>query len=717
MRFNLWQPREPPPFDEAVWKRKNHETWEERWQQLDPESRRVFLTQIKAPARTGNRTPVSVAAKGLPPAALQRLVDAGFVHVEEGAKSRRVLVTDAALDFTRRLRAANRYHLLDPDQPSELEKYAGYCFFGYGLEAALWDVFEAVGVRSLPRSNDVFTFYVSRYRWPGWVTRILQDPLADRIIELVRDGPVLLADLPARLRETSLTSVRLAVSNLIKRLALFEGLRPDTLELEVGLLPSVREGLVQAARPRERPALQVCPAPREVAPEGGVEVNDLRAFLLEVAGEPPRLRKDQRLFQSETERFLGALGSVPAWLLDALALTAEKRLEYARRWTESLQLTRRSVENGQDRLVLSDHGQRWLAGRLEEQYTLVYDRLREVPRDEEVYTSYNAVDYLFLGSPVAVVENKKKHIDFEEDFWELRPKDRQGLREAVYQAFAALPVGVFHLLDSFLEHAASGEHNPLLRGLRPDQVTIFWESQIVPALEEEVEAAGQTCLDAILRQRLIPLGCVQPAVDEAGELCIARLPRLDRYFGHAPAATEAVEETPAAAPRVIVQPDFSVVIIGLNPAPAAELAPFCERQKGRAGEGALVLKITREAVLKAVSHGLAAAEILARLRRHASNEVPANVLREVQEWGDWVRQVSCTTLTVLRCPDRASADRVASALGKQAERLSDTVVALAGDGLATAERKKLQSQGIIVQGGEKSKPATRARKKKRRRYY
>jgi hypothetical protein len=672
---------------------------------------------VKVPVRQGTRPSAGVPAVRFSSAALQRLTEAGFVQVEEGVRSRRVVAAAGVADFTQRLRAASRYHLLDPDQPSELEKYAGYCFLGYGLESALWGVLEAAGLRFRLRFNEVLTDYVTGHRWPGWVARTLQDPLADRILELVRDAPVLLADLPARLRETSVTSVRLAVARLINHLALFEGLRPGTLELEVGLLPSVREGMAEAARPRERPALQVCPAPREVGPEGGVEVNDLRAFLLEVAGEPPRLRKDGALFQSEHERFLGALGAVPAWLLDALQLTAEKRLEYARRWAESLQLTRRAVENGQDRLQLSQGGHRWLAGRLDEQYGLVYERVAQVPRPDEPSMTYVPLDFLFLGSDVAVIENKKRRGGFEDDFWELRPQDRQGLRDAVYQAFAGLPAGVFHRLDSFLAHAAYGEHNPLLRGLKPDQVTVFWGNEIVPPLEEELEAAGQTCLDAMLRGRLIPLGCVQPAVDETGELCIARLPRLDRYFGRAGAVTETTGEAPAAAPRVVVQPDFSVVVIGLNPAPAAELAPFCERQQGRAGEGALVLKITREAVLKATSHGLAGAEILARLRRHASNEVPANVLREVQEWCDWVRQVNCTTLTVLRCPDKAGADRVASALGKQAERLNDTVVAVGQDGLAAADRKKLQNQGIIVQGGEKSKPPARARKKRRRRYY
>ena len=122
--------------------------------------------------------------------------------------------------------------------------------------------------------------------------------------------------------------------------------------------------------------------------------------------------------------------------------------------------------------------------------------------------------------------------------------------------------------------------------------------------------------------------------------------------------------------RVVVQPDFSVIVIGLNPAPAAELAPFCERTAQGGGQGAMVLKITRESVVKAVSQGLKPAEIVARLQRHASNEVPANVLREVQDWSNWVRRVTSSTLTVLRCPDRDTADRVMVALKRQAERLT-----------------------------------------------
>jgi hypothetical protein len=103
-------------------------------------------------------------------------------------------------------------------------------------------------------------------------------------------------------------------------------------------------------------------------------------------------------------------------------------------------------------------------------------------------------------------------------------------------------------------------------------------------------------------------------------------------------------------------------------------------------------------VVKAVSHGLKPSEIADRLRRHASHEVPANVLREVQDWSNWVRRVTPSTMTVLRCPDRDTADRVLSALRKQAERVNDTLIALDLKKLTSAERAKLLAHGIIVEG-------------------
>jgi hypothetical protein len=110
----------------------------------------------------------------------------------------------------------------------------------------------------------------------------------------------------------------------------------------------------------------------------------------------------------------------------------------------------------------------------------------------------------------------------------------------------------------------------------------------------------------------------------------------------------------------------------------------------------LTFKITRESVVRASIQGLNANAILDRLKKYASVDIPTNVTREIQEWADWVRQVNVRQVSVIRCPDSATASRVLSVLGKKAERLGETMVALHVPKLGSAERQKLQDQGVLI---------------------
>jgi hypothetical protein len=119
----------------------------------------------------------------------------------------------------------------------------------------------------------------------------------------------------------------------------------------------------------------------------------------------------------------------------------------------------------------------------------------------------------------------------------------------------------------------------------------------------------------------------------------------------------------------------------------------------------MVLKITRASVVKAVNLGLTPAEIVARLARHTSKQVPANVLREIKDWSNWVRRVTFCRLTVLRCPDSDTVDRVIAAMGRKAERVSDTLVSIDRAKLTPAQRDKLKNHGIIVQSVAEARDA------------
>jgi hypothetical protein len=490
---------------------------------------------------------------------------------------------------------------------------------------------------------------------------------------------------------------------------LVEDLRPDTWELVVGFLPVVREEMVRASQPRERPALLVRERLKEVGPDDSPIVNDLRAVLLEVASEPPRLRQDNALFQKELDRFQSALGPLPAWLLEAMKWSDDRRLVQATAWARALQLVEQGSEGNAIRLHLTSKGRQWLSKGFDEQYAALYDVLRPIQSQNHIsyyyphlfyaasasFHSMGTGDAQFLGEQVTVMKAEKPKGSLSPQYWDAKAEDLRELRKHLDQAITALKPGVFYRLDHVEPHLAYAEHNPLNLGLTIGQVAVFWLNRLVPPLEEQREEAGRLLIDAFVRRRLVPLGCVQAAIDDEGQLCIARNLRFDAYFGREVARAD-MSSTAGVAARVVVQPDFSVIVIGPNPAPAAELAPFCERTTRAVGQGAMVLKITRESVVKAVSHGLKPAEIAARLQRHASIEVPANVLREVQDWANWVRHVTASTLTVLRCPDRNTADRVVSALKNQAERVNETLVAIDTKSLTTTERNKLRSQGIIV---------------------
>ncbi len=350
-------------------------------------------------------------------------------------------------------------------------------------------------------------------------------------------------------------------------------------------------------------------------------------------------------------------------------------------------------------LRLSGKGRNWLGVGFEEQYARIYEHYRATARkkssgyDYDYEYDYSYGDSKFLGIPVSVSPFKAGAPSYYSYYNDINPEQRDALRSALYKTFQALPVGVFHRWDSVLDHSAFDKYNPLTQGEDPSKLTINVDRRQIPRLPEQVEQAGKTLLDAFLRLRLLPFDAVRVAVDAEGKLCVARLPRLDGYFGRPYKSDEALT---LAATRVIVQPDFSVLVIGLDPSPAAEIAPFCERAGGQAGQGVLTFKITRDSVIRAASQGLTSSAIVTRLRKHASVDVPENVLREVNEWAGWVRLVNVRNITVVRCPDKETVVRVVSALGKKAERLGDTLVALHVPKLSTVERQKLQEHGILV---------------------
>ncbi|MHB1556845.1 MAG: helicase-associated domain-containing protein [Isosphaeraceae bacterium] len=719
--------------------RKRLADWDARWHRLSPSARETFLDVMRGPSRTqSDHAPSSfVSASRIPPSILDELTKARFARVLEphiGARVRRVIAPAELYDFAQRVRTLRCLSPLSKGPSASLLQFINRVFNGEKLVRILADVMTPTGIHDITRLDLTVERYIASYRWPEWVASKLKDPLANQALELVQESnrPIPLLELVQRVDRANLLAARAAVDRLIVRLALFEDLDPSTCEIVVGLLPAVREGKRQAdsASRRGRPALSICEKPRELGPDDSPIVEDLRAVLLEITAEPPRVRQNGLLFQKEIRRFLSALLPMPAWLIRFLAWNDEERLGQAMAWARNLELVHETAEGTEVRIRLSPKGETWLASGLDRQYAQIYALATEPPRQYGYETGFRRLftagpagpwsgyvtDLTFLGEDFVARPDQAKttHVSY----WSIRPADMLELRKHLDRAMSTLKPDLFHRLESIAAHLAFGPDNPLNLGLGadPTQVAVFLAGHPIPPLPEKREASGRTLIESFIRRRLIPLGCVRTAVDDEGKICVARRPRLDAYFGREVPPSEMAPTADGAA-RVVVQPDFSVIVIGPNPAAAAELAPFCERSTGGAGHGAMILKLTRDSVVKAVGHGLKPDEVVARLRRHASVEVPANVLHEVKQWSTWVRRITPTTLTVLRCPDRETADRVMSALRKQAERLNDTMVALDAKKLTPADRSRLVAQGIVVEApvgaGAERKSAAKRKKKGR----
>jgi len=701
MAYYDYQPhssRDKRALDEKAWRRSLATDWDEKWHDLSLKARLAYLNQIKAPTRSDDRTQPSSPATAIDGPSLDELVAAGFARVEAsaGKKPARVFPLPDAIDFSARLRAIQRYGLLGRTDRAQLINFVRHAFIDQGLPTINAVLLKAE-IQDYSGLETGLEDYVTSRHWPGWAARQAGSPMALSLVDFLANapGPVRLRDLLLKFTDKKGKGGTSALDDLIARLAVFEGLDPATLDIVVGLLPIVRQRLAEADKPRADPPLIVCEKPTEVGPASGLVTNDLRVFLLEVAGQPPRLRQDGRLFVKEEPRFLAALPDWPGWIYEVAGTEPEGRVEDAFDRARGFKFTETESDERASTLRLTAKGRAWLASELEDQYAAIYDDFRSIKKKSNPYSyDYSHGDSKFLGIGASVSSQKGKAITPYYSYRENKPEDRLALREAIHRAFAALKPGVFYRLASVLAHLAHGGRNPLLLdGGDATKLSIFLEERPVARLPERIEAAGRRLISALLSRRLVPFDTMRIALDGEGNVCVARLPRFEGYFGK---PYEREETEGRAATRVIVQPDFSVIVIGLSPAPAAELAPFCDRASGQVGQGALTFKITRSSVIRAASQGLSADQIVARLKKHASVEVPANVLHEVRDWAGWIRLINVRPMTVVRCPDPESADRVVAALGRRAERLGETLVALDSSKVNPAERLKLQEQGVII---------------------
>ena len=506
------------------------------------------MKEVKVPhpnSRPDHNQP-SASADRFATEILEELRRAGFVVVDNSGKgeaSARVFAAITAVDFMIRLRAIDRHQLLRSDLQGMLGKYVEFAFHRQSVAQAMNTVLRTAGSNDYESSDRIVAVYVVNHRWPDWVTRFLKSPAADEIVKVLREanGPVRRIDLEKKLPGIPADTLQSTLVTLIAHLVVFEDLDPQTCDLLVGLLPAVHASRAASLQHTERPPLVAGEKLTSILPEGSILVDDLRAFLLEVVAEPPRLRQDDEIFQKDLDRFLWAPPEVPAALVQALNLTRETRLKQAKEWAHHLRLVGKRAQAKQSRLEVSSRGNKWLTSSLPEQYHLVYEFLQTRRSDKaaSISGSTSGSDHhatygvhecaiQFLGVNAVAIRTRS---GFAEHYWTAKAEDHKALQDSLDRSLSVLPVGVFFRLESVLDHLAFEQHNPLSLGLPLESVAVFTSGRAVPPLEELRDQAARELLTNFLRKRLIPLGCFQVGIDPQGHLCVARHRLFDLYFG------------------------------------------------------------------------------------------------------------------------------------------------------------------------------------------
>lgn len=680
------------PFHDFSWKRSEMAEWDRRWHALSPAARQHFLKDFRS-VKSGGQKPRDLM-KRVPEPAREELIFHNFVEARVEPRGTELHITEAAKPFATRVRLLLKCHLLQGAE--HLTNFTSRAFDHYGFYTTLGKVVQkALNVDTHQLPLDMVETFVAGPRWAGWVANYLNSPLDRPVLDAVRQagGKFSLARLGELLPDRGVEVVRKEVDALVNHLALVEDVDEQTGEILVGFMPEALRGRPGAASRGLVPL-----APTEASPEGGELVPDIRAVLLELSCGPAQLKQSGSLYARDEERLVSCISEVPAWVPRATE-TAE-RVRDAIDWADDLGLVSNARRGGKSLLQVSKRGAEWLATPHSQQYAPVYRDLAGLPKGRE-WGEFG--DHDFLGTSVAVMPytpaqpgKVAKRPPSAHDV--VRKADPMELRRAVLAALSTLQVGTFYKFSSVMDHLTAPERNPLLLGRPIGQVLIVSDHyNVLLPLEEVVEAAARRVLTEFIDNRLYPLGCVRWG--RAGnELVIATTLYLPLYFD----PTKPFPEGGAAEKsRTIVQPDFSVLVIGLSPAPAAELAAFASRDRSSNTPGAITFRLTREDVMRGLHAGLSGDEMVARLEKHAATGVPANVRTQLLTWAGQGRVVNSGPMMVFRCPDEETAGRVLSAVGKKAERLGPTSVGLVGK-VNSALRQKLLAQGVMLReaGGE-----------------
>jgi hypothetical protein len=644
----------------------------EMYRKLLPGGRRIFIEQVR---------PSQPISKKILGSWCVKLVESGLMVL--GQTEVNAQVRPEHREFSRAVRAMSRAKIfIAPTRESFLDYLNDNLT---GTEAASLDGTPYYGRMGYADLQKTFSNVCS----PGWIKQFLAakspdwerdyaDPAqpryfssseifsaAQQIVHGVsaEEGPLPIDRLPAFCGNMLPEVFSGAMRGLLRYLLLFTAIRADDLEPVAGIWPGVSDRILN------KPVQPPQPVKINESFHSTFLMDDMTVILAACAAEPLRIRSgDMQIFEADYKSLVASLGSLPAWFEQAFQADNDHRISYAVEFLRLFSFVERAVKQGSGyRLVVTGEGSAWLAKQAKDRLRFLFD----VFRGTETSTHHVPMvpGLLSMGSNA----------------------DREKIAPAVLNAYAELPEGVFLRLGEFVNYQArSNNVLSALSGNNRQFSLIPGRSWGVSASEEELDTAWQNLLSGFLKLRLAQLGGAKLGIEPGSKNICFSVTAAGRYLLGGSAHFDISGDEAA---RILVQPNFDVVFLVPSARLEAELARFCERKGHHVGT---LFRITKSSILTAAAAGMVPEQALELLRRNSPADLPANVASEISGWFRRFRAISVRPSVIAHCPDEATATTFMVAMGKNATRLTPTVLELHEAKIPPAIAKKLRETGIFI---------------------
>lgn len=420
-------------------------------------------------------------------------------------------------------------------------------------------------------------------------------------------------------------------------------------------------------------------------------VEDMTSILVACAGSPLRLRaQDGLIYERDAETLSEGLVALPPWVTNASGWHGEARITHAAYRLYDMDFVEMDHRSGKTKLMkMTQEGTDWLS----------------LPPKGRVRAVLNRYRQQFLGDGVLrYVFDKPSPTDpFYPFFAGGVEQNREVLKAALLVLLSRDGVAADHPVKAFLDDEAF-RANPLLswnpfqgEALHVQPQSSGYYARILT--ENEREDLWLNLLLKWLFHSLLPLGAIGLGIctDRSGDICF-RLTDLGSYLT---GATKDFDYQTAEAENIVVQPNFEVVFLAPSPLLETEIHPFAERKGAKVG---VLFRITKASIYKAAAEGWTGARVLEVLRRISTREIPANVEKEIEGWFGQCRRIATRPAVLITCPDAETALKVLAVARPDAERISDTVVALWNVKGTAAVLRKLSGQGVFLEKPVKTHP-------------